>query len=116
MAEKVERTPSARRRTSVGAEAATVVRELIGEVISDGFGSSGSGTKLSLAVRAQRAVLDKGPRLRKASLQDVTAEAVQWMHEGVSWRSFLVSVLSFVCFLLSISHFFGRWRIEQNSS
>jgi hypothetical protein len=106
MAEKVERTPSARRRTSVGAEAATVVRELIGEVTSDGFGSSGSGTKLSLAVRAQRAVLDKGPRLRKASLQDVTAQAMQWMHEGVSWRSFLVSVLSFVCFLLSISHIF----------
>ncbi len=99
----------------MGAEAATVVRKLIGEVISDGFGSSGSGTKLSLAVRAQRAVIDKGPRLRKA-LQNVTAEAVQWMHEGVSWRSFLVSVLNFVCFLLSISHFFGRWRIEQNSS
>jgi hypothetical protein len=91
MAEKVERTPSARRRTSVGAEAAMVVRELIGEVISDGFGSSGSGTKLSLTVRAQRAVLDKGPRLRrlcKMSLRRLCSLCMRAYLGDLSWSLF----------------------------
>jgi hypothetical protein len=75
MAEKVERTPSARRRTSVGAGAATVVRELIGEVISDGFGSSGSGTKLC-------------GRLCKMSLRRLCSGCMRAYLGDLSWSLF----------------------------